>query len=153
MTHLSAEEAADRAQCRALVFQHPVKGQDRTVTTNDPEYTEPAQRIDRYDAVGLQGERHVYETHRAQVAISSKALAGRKRDRLKTVAKKVVGRGYDAATQECSDRLSAATLLSWSLFCHTRRPALGYGNSSSRRKTGHSGARTYRDPKPARQRA
>src|SRR5215831_18045993 len=75
MTHLSAEEAADRAQCRALVFQHPVKGQDRTVATNDPEYTEPAQRIDRYDAVGLQGERHIYVTHRAQVAISSKALA------------------------------------------------------------------------------
>src|SRR5262249_35601852 len=80
MTHLSAEEAADRAQCRALAFQHPVKGQDRTIATNDPEYTEPAQRIDRYDAVGLQGERHIYVTHRAQVAISSKALAGRKQN-------------------------------------------------------------------------
>jgi hypothetical protein len=38
---------ADIGWCTAHV---PVEGPDRSAGANDPEYTEPAQRIDRYDA-------------------------------------------------------------------------------------------------------
>src|SRR5512144_3184620 len=63
MTHLSTEEATDRAQRWALVAQHPVERPDRSVGTDDPEYIEPTQCIDRHDAASLQGERYVCVAH------------------------------------------------------------------------------------------
>jgi hypothetical protein len=75
MGHLRAEEAADRAPGLALVLEHPVKGQDRTVAANNPEYAEPTQRIDRHDTAGLQSERHINVTHWTPVAILSKSQA------------------------------------------------------------------------------
>jgi hypothetical protein len=57
----------------ALVLEHPVKGQDRTVPAHNPEYAEPTKCIDRHDTAGLQSERHISVTHRAPVAILSKS--------------------------------------------------------------------------------
>src|SRR5262249_1578304 len=90
VAHLGAKEVADRTQGLAFITEHPVKSPDRTVAADDPEDTEPAQRIDRCDAAGCQGEWQIHVTHRTPIAISSKTLAGRKRDSLKMVAKKVL---------------------------------------------------------------
>ena len=46
MVHLRAEEIAHRVERRALVAQHPVEGPDRSVSADDPENAEPAQRVD-----------------------------------------------------------------------------------------------------------
>jgi hypothetical protein len=66
--------------------QHPFENPDRTVGAEDPEYIEPAQRIDRYDAIGLNGERHFCISHGAPIAVAN-GLTGRKRASVKMVAK------------------------------------------------------------------
>src|SRR5262249_35187122 len=65
---LLGEEAADRAHDRPLVARHLADRQHGAVAAQDPDEAEAAQRIDRFDALGLQGGLHIDITHGTSAA-------------------------------------------------------------------------------------
>src|SRR4029079_8680194 len=54
MSHLSAKKFAHGTEHRTLVAQHALKSYHRAIGTDNPKNAEPAHRIHRKDAAGLQ---------------------------------------------------------------------------------------------------
>ena len=78
MAHLSAEETAHRVERRPLVAQDPVQRPDRSIGADDPENAEPAQRIDRYDTAGLQGEQRICVAHKVPLTVAESGIVRKK---------------------------------------------------------------------------